>query len=735
MISATLLLLSLYFCYTTAKGGFDDDNDGGFDATCGGNAVDDYDYVIVGGGSGGIGAAYWLSDALKRANRPVSIAVIEKNDYLGGNVFDFDLVQPPSNRYDGSFGPKLRGGLGALRTTQLAMGLKRRLVSQLNLTMYFTPFRNYVNMRGVRRLCRDPIKKAFELAVPGTPGDFIRYNATSKQYEQQTAILAQPGDFVRNPSDAYAYGDFCNNLPPYVDADNDDGSVFRGFSTLGADARNRGPSDAAWRYVLHNVPHLTGQSDMDRWNGWIFDYGGVHPFTDVTCEDGISTPACPYSRKNNLDWKTFLETELRTSSMIALNQNYSAFMLDDNVGFTGDFDNGFSARSYLEYNLFEWNTNSFNGYLKSGESELINALVNAAKARGVKFFTGERVKSVDKTSAPGVRYMIATSKRTVRARKFALLNLPPFYLFDRMDQDPIVEYDGVDLGGGVINSLRSVREMKVPQPTRAIKIVAQWPPGKKAWWWDLLDNKNGNYSLRQYGTTGCTSRIEFEDTPKHRCTNEVTVVYSDRQCRRKWQAYAEDAERTGDYTTFGDVIVQEMKAAFPEVAHKITTRPVLIKFKLFNSAWHIGKMSYDDISSEQLATKSAAPLGSSERVGLIGEAYFTRRSGWIEGSLRSAKNLVTRIASMDGFSTRMSEVFDDLFDYFRDLDGEIGDSSAYRTDFAGPSAMGYIPPAYPVGDRDLTQMEPNERWGPYGDYSNPSYQQDSCRPSLYGIKI
>lgn len=728
-----IVLVLLFFCSVAAHGGFDDDKDGGFSRSSGGSQVDDYDYVIVGGGAGGIGAAYWLSKGLKRANRPVSIAVIEKNNYLGGNAYDVDLKMPAPNRYDGSFGPKLRGGVGALRTTQLAMGLKRRLIAQLNLTMYFTPFRNYVNMRGVRRLCRDPIAKAFEKATVGEFGTWYRYDSMAKKYEKIANITALAGDFVRDPSGAYSYGDFCNNAAPYVDVVNDNSAVFRGFSGLTANAVGS-PSDAAWLYVLNKVPHLTGEADMDANNNWAFGYGGEHPFTGVTCETGGTSPACPGKRQNNLDWKTFLETELRTPSMPALNQNYSAFMLDDNVGFTGDFDNGFSARSYLEYNVFEWNTNAFNGYLPGAESSLQDAMVAECIKNGVKFFTNERVKTVDKTLQQGARYIIATSKRTVRARKFALLNLPPFYLFERMDQDPIVEYDGVDLGGDIIDRLRNVREVKVPQPTRAIKIVAQWEPGKRAWWWDLFDNKNGNYSMRQYGSSGCASRIEMADTPKHRCTNEVTVVYSDRQCRRKWQAYAEEAERTGDYTTFGNVIVQEMKAAFPELASKITTRPVFIKYKMFNSAWHIGKMSYDDIGSEQLADKASAPLGSIERVGLIGEAYFTRRSGWIEGALRSAKRVVDRIASLDGFALSQTAVFDDLFDFFRDADSNVGDSSSVDAN-GDASAMGYMPPAFPVAHRNPLLMSQNERWGPFGDYSNPAYQADSCRPKLYGIKV
>lgn len=658
-----------------------------------------YDYVFVGGGMASIGGAYWLSDALKRCNRPVSIAVIEKQNYLGGNVLDVPLKMPPASRYDGSWGPQLRGGLGALRTTQLALGLKRRLQSQLNLTMYWSPFRNDINTRGTRRVCDDP----------------IAYSGGS--------------------ADAYAFGHFCNNEPPFVDPIEAQ-SVFKGFDLFDPPTvvAGSGVSGSVFRYILQNVPHLTGEPDIDANDNWIFDYGGLHPITGELCEPTGpgSLPACPHSRSSRRDWKTHIELEVRNGSMKALNQDVSKFMQIDNVGFMGDYDHGFSARSLAEYNVFEWNTNSFNAYMPNGESTLVNAMVAKAKSRGVQFFVDEHVLNIETAVKPGAIYDLKSNKRRIRVRKYLGLNLPRFYLFPNMDEDPIVRFDGADLSGSIVDRLRMVREVQAPQNARALKVIVQYEPGKRQWFWNLWDNVNGNYSYRQYGDTGCTSRIEIVDTPFHRCTNHITVVYSDTLCRRKWQSYIEMAERTGDYTVLRERLHEELKAAFPEHAANMTEHPVLVKYHMFNSAWHIGRVGYDDVGSELLAEVAAEPLGPSERLSLIGEAYFTRRSGWEEGALRSAKRMLLRVASLDSFEPSLNAVFDDLFDILRDADGGIGDSS-YIDANKDTSAFGYMPVAYAEGDRDATLMVQNEYWGPFGPYDNAEYEQDSCRPSLYGI--
>lgn len=707
------------------------------DDEAGGISSSVYDYVFVGGGDASISGAYFLAEALKKANKPISIIVLEKDDRLGGSVLDVDSLPPPNyNNSRAVFGKlPLKLGVGALRTNALAMNLKRDLIFQFNLTLVFTPFRNIIKQRGITTVCQNPIEKADGSADP------------------------------------YAFGDFCNNRAPYVDPTSeaaDLASRFIGFSKL-RDFAKGSPSDAFWKYVLYNVPHLTGEWDIDQRDGWKIgrDGYGRNPFSGLRCRcndadlyvfdpsdpdmrpsDPLCTATektlpCPWELASGVDWRTFVErvtqvlepnATMATPTTPPLNQNYSSFMIDDNVGFQWDYMNAYDALSQLYYNVFEWNTASINGYLPHGESSLTDAMVNAAKARGVQFKTSERVKSAQRAgfNALGAKYRIVTTSRTVYARKFLALNLPPFFLFPRQDDDPIVTYDGSDLNGDVIDDLRALPQVQAVANARTIKIVAQYQPGKRAWFWDLWDPVTGNYSVRQYGTDGCSSRIEILDTPRTRCTNEITIVYSDGLCRRKWQAAAKDMEENNDQTTMKQLVTEEAKSAFPWLAPNITL-PLKVTYHMFNSAWHYNKWRFGEFSVDDVARKATTPLGTSERVSLIGEAYFKRRSGWREGAMRSAKRTIERIGSLDGFRSSVDFVYNATLKARPNADGTFGDGSGYDGN-GDLSAHGYMPSAVPFADRNLSLIAANERFGPFGPYNNAAYEQDSCRPELYGIR-
>ena len=663
-----------------------------------------YDYVFVGGGMGSVSAAYWLADSLKRCGRPVSVAVIEKQNYIGGNVYDVPLKMPPAHRYDGSFGLQMMAGLGALRIPQLANGLERREFVKNNITVYWSPFRNDVNMRGVRRVCEDPFVHA--------------------------------AGALDNP---YKYGDFCNSDVPFVNAANDDLAIYKGFDKFNmANLVSEGASGAVWLYMLKNTPHLTGETDIDANNNWIFNYGGVHPITGLECEPtGVgSLPHCPVRRTAGRDWRRHMELEVRDDPMPALNTNVSRFMQADGVGFAGDLENTYSARALAEYNVFEWNTNSFNAYPINGMSSLTHAMVDSAKANGVQFFTDEKVLNIDSAARPGALYDLKTSRRRVRVRKFLGLNLPRYYLFPSRHDDANFKFAGADLSGSIVDRLRAVREVQAPTNARSLKIIIQYEPGHRNWFWNVLDNVNGNYSYRQYGDTTCSARLEIVDTPFHRCANFITAVYSDAHCLRDWQTRIQLYEQTNDINVLRKPLLENLATSFPEYATEILeTIPVLTRYRLFESAWTYLRTGYDDVGMDDVAALAPAPLGASERLSLIGEGYFTRRSGWIEGAMRSAKRTVERIANLDGFGPATTAVFDDLFEILKDSDGGISDSSPFASTTSAQSSFGYMPVAFQVGDRDTSLMAENEKWGPFGPYNTPGYDTDSCRPSLYGVEV
>lgn len=712
-----LALFALSFLIAAVRAAdYDTSDEGSSSYTAKQGTVFKYDYVFVGGGIGSVSAAYWLSEALERAGKTVSIAVFEKEDYLGGNFRDVELIPPGVNETDGTFPLPFKAGLGALRVSQLGNGLERREMARNNLTMYMTPFRNYVYIRGVPTLCAVPADAAAD-----------------------------------DPTDPYGYGDFCNNQLPYVDYNGTECAVFRGFSTLNAQAKGDDAATSSYHWLLQDTPYLTGEADIDQFNNWIFDYGGIQPYDPA---ETVCVGDCPYTRVQGRDWQTHHAIELRDISTDPLNprlnHEFAIFQEIDGVGFHGDFQTANSARSESEYQLFEWNTNSFNGYPIDGMSSLTNSMVAAAKARGVHFYTKEHVYKVS-TGNPqaGYRYELKTNKRIVHVCKFLGLNLPPYYLFPSQQDDPNLVFDGRFIRGDIIDQLRATRAMQQPKQARAFKLIIQYKPGKRHWFWNLWDQTNGTYSLRSYGDSSTLVRLELVDTPFHRCAGFITAVYTDYQSQSKWKMLLAMAEESNDYTLINKNVADEFATLFPDLEAEIRAEdPVLTKGHLFNSAWHYGHVSRDDITSEDLSIAAQAPLGPSERLCMIGEAYFQRRSGWGEGAMRSAKRCIERIGALFnipeiGLPTGPNNmppsgtVFGDLFEILKNADGTVSDSSWADSEgfgLGGVGTFGYMPVAVPVDQRDPAQMVPNEKWGPWGPYDTPGYEENACKPTQFGIR-
>ena len=544
--------------------GHDDDDDGN-DQPPGGTLT--IDYAIVGQGAGGLATGYWLSQALRNSGVPksqVSVAAFEASSKVGGNIRAVKLQKPPN--YDGSFGADLFGDMGAQRTTQMSLGMKRRLIKQLNITMFMTPFKNDIHLRGRRKVCNDPTDQALQALA-----DYI---ADGGDPTTSTGV----GDL------AFKYGDLCTYHDEFIDPEC---GAYIGLRPVADPTGNDDPSLNAYEYLLHNGEFKVAADEPDI-NTGSYDFytsEGFNPLTGVQCAEGTT---CPFDvASSKYDWKTHVAKYLAHADG-RLNYNYSEFMEGDDVGFLGDYRKHYGARSYGDYQLREWaNTNGVNGYLPGGERRIAQALLKKETDNGVQVFLNERVVSIV-TGTGSNKYVLKTSKnRVVNVRKFLFLNLPPYYLFEKNDIDPAVGWAGAELSGDVVNSLRNVPQLKHPDPQTVVRILAQWEPGKPAWFWQFLDNLNGNHSYRQYGDTGCFSRTEFIDTPYHRCTNHIVPVYTDDKCKEIWLGYLEEAQRTGNFVLLKQRVVDEMRASFPGVVHIPT--PVMVAIDYFPSAWHWGK--------------------------------------------------------------------------------------------------------------------------------------------------
>lgn len=666
-----------------------------------------FDYVVVGQGVGGIATEYFLAQALTDAGvdpSDVSIGAFEANGEVGGNVKTATLVKPAN--YDGSFGDELYADMGPQRTTQLTLGMKRRMLAELNITMLYTPFKGEHNSRGLRLVCNDPTVRA--LAERDAAGD--------------TSTAPALADL------AFAYGSLCSQDEYYVGtAATADEAPFPGLHNP-ALGTNDAPSDNAYFWLLDGAPFEIVQDEPDLGtageSSYDFQSGGAgfdspNPVTGRVCR--VADGDCPFQQiaAAGDDWPTHIARQMAFAAA-PLNYNYTKFMEHDNVGFLGDFRKQFGAASYTDWVLREWGTtNGINGYIPGGERRLALGMHRNATANGVQTFLNERVVRVERAPGTKYAYRLTTTKRRVFVRKFLFLNLPPYYLFEE-EAASGARWEGERIGGDVIDELRQVRALQHPDPQETVRIMAQWPPGQPAWFWDLFDNVNGNHSYRQIGDTGCFSRTEMIDTPYHRCTNHIVPVYTDDACERLWLGYAREFRETGDMTRFTQRVVDEMRTSFPDLADKIDT-PIKVAFEYFPSAWHWGRRTRDDVSNAEVTRQAAAPLGAAEPLAVIGEAYCTSFSGWMEGAFRGAKRaLLTRVA---GDVPQLAARFDALFDVFRDKSTGFGVSDGSWT-----SNFAYTPSLY--ADPDPEYMLANEYWWPYGPYT-PGFNY--CSAASYGL--
>ncbi len=631
----------------------------------------------------------------------MSIGLVEKRSVLGGNVRRMNVKKPAG--YDNSYGP-LQADVSAQRVNVLTMTNERRLFTEYNITTYCTPFKNIINMRGRREVCRSPRDQAH---------NFQPY------YDCSYVDANSPMDCIIDPADAFSYGDFCTYKSTFTDPITGAyRSVRTGVNTSGCknydntdsgicdNSANNDPGYDAYQWLLQdNVPPAFDAQISSPLSptamGFNFCTGTpkVHPLTGEGCTNGVD---CPAQRCGNYpDYRTFVAAELSADpTRKTLNDEYANFMQGDNVGFAGDYEQGFGACSYINYQAREWNTASHSCYPKGGMTSLTDSMAAKAIANGVNVYLNEAVSCVNKSTRSGIAYEVTTTTKVFLVRKFLFGAIPTPTLENR-----------TAIGGDVMTALDTKREFHRARAQEVTSVVMQWTPGSPAWFWDLFD-ANGNYSVRQYGDTGCFSRIELVDTPLHRCHNAIRAVYSDFKCRQMYKDLIQRAEATGNWSTLTERVLMELRTVFPE---QTIPAPVLVYGEIINPAWYWGKPEYDDISNEQHAIWAAAPLGVSQPMCLIGESVHIYYQGWVEGPLRSSRQCLT---------TRMPEAVKTALNaIYAARDNLVpGDGTWNSHNFQDiPDATG-------------TKHFKNEVWWPY-DYSAPQLSAPGkyCAASLVGL--
>jgi hypothetical protein len=677
------------------------------------------DYLVAGGGPGGLSTAADLSKALRASGvskAKMSFAVVEKRPVFGGNLRRVNLTTPEgySSTSPNGFGP-LFADLGAQRINVLTLTNERRSFTDYNITTYCSPFRNIVNTRDRRVVCRDP----YTQATQGAPYYDCAYDSTTDK------VQCSP-----DPKDAFAYGDFCTYKSLYTDpvtgafpGARQDNVNFTGCHNYDNtdDMRcssfpNNDPSYDAYQWLLQGNTAPLADMAISSATSPSYDYGAGYnhphdPMRFCNTTSG-SQNACPMTRCGKYaEWRSFVAGELALppvplSSNAALNYNngYANFLEADNVGFTGDYRASFGACSYGNYMAREWNTASHSCYPKGGMTSLTDAMRTRAEDNGVQFYANEPVQCIRRSKSSASKYEVRTATKTFRVGKFLGMAMP----------SPSLENPAV-IGGDVLDDLRKQREFNRSKAARVASVVMQWPPGELAWWYlvpGLLDALSGNWSLRTYGDSACFSRIEIIDTPMHRCTNAIRAVYSDFRCQPLWTELIEGAAASNDWNKLAERVLVEIRDAFPTA---VVPPPVLTYGDLFDPAWYWSKPQYDDISNADHATWATKPLGLQEPLCLIGEAYHIYYQGWSEGALRSSRMCLESRFGTQPLKTRIAELY-------AARDGIVPGTGWYD------SAFQDVPPA--LGTKHFH----NEQWWPwnYAAAINSTLSAPYCRSDLVG---
>lgn len=667
------------------------------------------DYLSVGGGAGGLSWGSMLTRALARKGvkpKDMSVAIVEMENEVGGNVKWFKLAEPDGYVPANGFGP-LYADIGPARVTQMTLGLERANLIYYNISVEFSPWRNVFQSRGKRIDCAPNINYGSGATPVGTT-EAVRHAIGAVAYAT-TAGCASDDAFI-NPET----GVFKNIVAS--------GGSPQGYTGAPAD-------DIVYHYLNGGIfgPSLSpDEPDLNNGEGaYNFDYDPFpHPVTGEICTVGENCPlddcakygddvATQYARA--LRYVTDNETDAQY-----FNHEASLYMREiGNFGFEGDFTQQQGCKGYAEYNMREFNTNSMYGYPHGGMRSLIMSMKKEFQARGGKIYLGERVTRINYGSGK-CKFDVLTTKRRFCVREFLAMNTPPYFLFDGTTYDSTSNWAGKALGGAVVDALRAVPELGYSEPQKTIKIVIQFEPGVPHWWWALFD-QDGVWSVRKIGSGGAFSRLEMQEGRSFRCRAVIIPVYTDDRYEIMWAGYIAEWKRTGDDALLKRRLQEELQHSFPDVYVNETIFTVGANY--FPSAWYGTRRGAPDaVSSTVVMAKAANPLPG-KSICMVGQGYGIPWQGWIEEPLRLAKRcLMTRLKTK---VPTLQTVYDEVFAQIPEV---VGDgSTAGVSDCGFNSWCAYTPTFY--SNPNTNWVKPHEYFPPHG----PFPANDFCNANAYDV--
>lgn len=310
--------------------------------------------------------------------------------------------------------------------------------------------------------------------------------------------------------------------------------------------------------------------------------------------------------------------DLRSYVNSVLGTNYYEY-LRDMSRFRSDYEYELSAKAYLEYLDEDIKVCCIASYPVNGMTSFARGLVNKAQDSGVRIYTGQPIKSIDKNIDKSVNLYTLTSSQYRIQSQSVIIAVPP---------------KGFDYIQGDIARAIQMQEQYKSLVGVNVVTVAQWYDNP--WWLGIKDSSNQKV-WRAWTTDSCINSIEIPQEAYAVKQNVIRSVYSDRlDCVKKFRELS--AQGSG-------ALEQEIKKGLEHlfsnngVTHAVQIGdPSKTLYWEWPDAWHYIRAGYP-FSTNDIFNWAVKPLPN-ENIALVGESYNPQRASWSDGAYKSAINLL-----------------------------------------------------------------------------------------------
>lgn len=572
-----------------------------------------YDYIVVGGGFGGIGFTYYANLA-KRLSQETGVAitnidlskvlVLEQNSVLGGNARAVPAESVNQQAYN--YAAQLYNlntsnpyyvDVGGQRTAQLTLPLDRATAIDSQTTQEYVPWKTFEASRGRRQEC--------------PTANFSDYS-TDNPWGISGSCTSDSKVFIgKDTNTGWIYGD---------------GTIGPAYNLSGIQN---------WAYDESVVNTAVNWMLYGQYNGY------PHPYRCPDQSKNCNSCGGCFAANNYVNLYEAITSELNyeMADLIAL----------DFMGFYADWKKAtIDPFGYIYgYNYRDWNTNAIYGYNVNSSLQYVYNIAKPILGQGV-VRVNRKVTKLDTAGGGSSVLVTAVDTKTgqqyvYQANKKLIYAAPP---------DPILKGD---ITGTLAAQLKAQPQFNSLLTISSLDLTVSL---KSEFWTKLVPKVSVNGSkwavIRAVGEQGHLSRVEIRRTVAGDSAIEFRAAYTD------YVGQEELVKFIGreDYfkQEIWDFVRKDLAYFFKLDIKDIPDVSSVVKLRIdyFDNAWHYINGSYPSgprvngggsprFTPQDLVNFAANPLPNN-LVCLAADAWTVEYAGWKEGSFRTAVNCLGGIS-------------------------------------------------------------------------------------------